>query len=77
MLLFWLLIADVIVEEIDLRLDSIRFYTDSKVMLDYIYNQAKCVCVFVNNRIQCIRQFSKPEQWHYVLTEQNLADQGF
>lgn len=32
--------------------------------------------VFVNNRMQHIRQSTKPERWHYVLTEQNPADHG-
>jgi len=69
-------IAEVILEEIDLRPDSIRFFTDSKVVLGYIHNQSKRFYVFVNNRVQRIRQSTQPEQWHYVPTEQNPADHG-
>lgn len=38
--------AEIIVEEIDLKLDSVKFYTDSKVMLGYIHNQSKRFYVF-------------------------------
>lgn len=69
-------IAEVILEEIDLRPDSIRFFTDSKVVLGYIHNQSTRFYVFVNNRVQRIRQSTQPEQWHYVPTEQNPADHG-
>nr|XP_046258521.1 uncharacterized protein LOC124066300 [Scatophagus argus] len=69
-------IAEIIVEEIDLKLDSVRFYTDSKVVLGYIHNQSKRFYVFVSNRVQRIRKSTQPQQWHYVPTEQNPADHG-
>ena len=69
-------LAEVISEEIDLTLDSISFYTDSKVALGYIHNQTRRFYVYVNNRVQRIRQFTTPEQWHYVPTTLNPADHG-
>lgn len=66
--------ADLIQEELDLKLDTIRFFTDSKVVLGYIYNETKRFYTYVHNRVQRIRQSSKPEQWHYVCTEENPAD---
>ena len=33
--------ADLIQDEMDLKLDAIRFYTDSKVVLGYICNESK------------------------------------
>jgi hypothetical protein len=55
-------------------LDDIKFFTDSKVVLGYIYNESKRFYVYVHNRVQRIRQSSRPEQWHYVRTEENPAD---
>ncbi len=51
-----------------------KFFTDSKVVLGYIYNESKRFYVYVHNRVQRIRQSSRPEQWHYVRTEENPAD---
>ncbi|XP_060761029.1 uncharacterized protein LOC132870982 [Neoarius graeffei] len=69
-------IAEVISEEIDLPLNSVIFYTDSKVVLGYIFNQSRRFYVYVNNRVQRIRQSTMPEQWHYVPTDRNPADHG-
>lgn len=67
-------IADFILRELDIQIDDIRFYTDSKVVLGYIYNQTKRFYVDVSNRVERIRKSSKPEQWHYVPFEFNPAD---
>ncbi len=66
--------ADLIEDELDLELNDIKFFTDSKVVLCYIYNESKRFYVYVHNRVQRIRQSSRPEQWHYVRTEENPAD---
>ncbi|PWA28175.1 hypothetical protein CCH79_00020587, partial [Gambusia affinis] len=58
-------IADFILSEIDFQPDAVTFYCDNKVVLGYVHNQS---------RIQRIHQSSKPEQWFYVLSEQNPAD---
>ncbi|XP_069830268.1 uncharacterized protein [Dendropsophus ebraccatus] len=67
-------IADFILRELDILIDDIKFYTDSKVVLGYIYNQTKRFYVYVSNRVERIRKSSKPEQWHYVPSEMNPAD---
>lgn len=43
-------IAAVITEEIDLKFNSVSFYTDSKVVLGYIHIQSLCFYVHINNR---------------------------
>lgn len=68
--------AEVVTEEIDLPLDSVTFFTDSKVVLGYICNQSRRFYVYVNNRVQRIRQSTTPEQWRYVPTDLNPADYG-
>ncbi|KAK7938661.1 hypothetical protein WMY93_001987 [Mugilogobius chulae] len=66
--------AELIVQEIDLTLDTVTFYCDSKVVLGYIHNQSKRFYVYVHNRVQRIRQSTEPKQWRYVPTEHNPAD---
>jgi hypothetical protein len=39
-----------------------HFWTDSRVVLGYIYNEARRFHVFVANRLQQIREFSQPQQ---------------
>ncbi|XP_055367455.1 uncharacterized protein LOC114862962 [Betta splendens] len=66
--------ADLIQDELDLELDAVKFYTDSKVVLGYICNESKRFYLYVHNRVQRIRMSSRPEQWNYVHTEKNPAD---
>ena len=66
--------AELVERELDVDLDAMQFYTDSKVVLGYIYNQTRRFYVYVCNRVQRIRKFTKPEQWSYVHTAQNPAD---
>ncbi|KAL2082436.1 hypothetical protein ACEWY4_022254 [Coilia grayii] len=66
--------AELIQDELDLKLDSTKYYTDSKVVLGYIYNESKRFYVYVHNRVQRIRHSTNPEQWNYVRTEDNPAD---
>ena len=63
-----------IIDEIDIKPDTIKFHTNSKVVLNYIYNQTRRFYVHVNNRVTCIRRSTRPEQWHYVPTDHNPAD---
>ncbi len=62
----------------ELELDSLQeyFWTDSKVVLGYINNDAKRFHIFVANRIQWIKQSTDAKQWRYVTSEENPADYG-
>ena len=50
------------------------FWTDSRVVLGYISNEARSFHTFVANRVQAIRDRASPEQWRYVDTKDNPAD---
>ena len=50
------------------------FWTDSKTVLGYINNDARRFHVFVGNHVQEIREWTSPNQWHYVGTKSNPAD---
>ncbi|XP_054867909.1 uncharacterized protein LOC129347292 [Amphiprion ocellaris] len=67
-------VADLIQDELDLKLDSVKFFCDSKVVLGYIHNRTKRFHVYVHNRVQRIHQSTKPNQWFYVRTDDNPAD---
>ncbi|XP_069106579.1 uncharacterized protein [Argopecten irradians] len=69
-------IAETISEQLNLPLSIFRFYTDSKVVLGYVYNQTRRFYNYVCNRVTRIRKSSTPEQWNFVSTEHNPADQG-
>lgn len=50
------------------------FWTDSRVVLGYIKNEAWRFHTFVANRIQKIQFSPAPQQWRYVQTNENHAD---
>ncbi|XP_071483358.1 uncharacterized protein [Diadema antillarum] len=50
------------------------FWTDSTIVIQYIRNEEKRFRTFVANRIAAIRNASSPEQWHYVDSKSNPAD---
>ncbi|KAK0150328.1 hypothetical protein N1851_008573 [Merluccius polli] len=64
-------LAELISSEIDMELDDTIFYSDSKVVLGYISNDTRRFYVYVSNRVQRIRSYSRPEQWQYVSTDVN------
>ncbi|KAG7470266.1 hypothetical protein JOB18_028772 [Solea senegalensis] len=67
-------LAEVIISEIDITFDAVNYYTDSKIVLGYLYNEKRRFYVYVSNRVQRIRRSTSPSQWHYVHTEHNPAD---
>lgn len=66
-------LADLI-SELDMNIDAITFYTDSKVVLGYINKETRHFYVYVSNRIVHIQRSPHPKQWKYVPTEENPAD---
>lgn len=67
-------LADLISAELDLHVDAVTYFSDSKVVLGYIYNETRRFYVYVSNRVLRIRRSSHPDQWRYVSTHQNPAD---
>ncbi|XP_045063901.1 uncharacterized protein LOC121541769 isoform X1 [Coregonus clupeaformis] len=60
----------------ELEIDGLQehFWTDSKVVLGYINNDARRFHVFVANRIQRIKSTTDSKQWRFVRSEDNPAD---
>ncbi|KAI2653736.1 POTE ankyrin domain family member J [Labeo rohita] len=69
-------VSSMLKEELELKTDQEFFWTDSKVVLGYINNEAGRFHVVVANRVQRIREMTDPAQWHYIDTEQNPADRA-
>ncbi|KAI2644717.1 putative oxidoreductase virH [Labeo rohita] len=66
--------SSVLKKEMDYTVVEETFWTDSKVVLGYISNEARRFHTFVANRVQRIRNGTTTEQWRYVPTEENPAD---
>ena len=63
-------------ENLGVQLSSVKFFSDSKVVLGYISNQTRRFFTYVANRVEKIRSVSSPEQWNFVPTHLNPADDG-
>ncbi len=60
--------------ELDLPIKNSTFWTDSTVVLQYIRSEDGRFRTFVANRIATIHSATQPNQWHYVDTSSNPAD---
>ena len=67
-------VSELLKEELEYENVEEFFWTDSKVILGYISNEARRFHTFVANRVQTIRQSTTAEQWRYVSTQNNPAD---
>ena len=67
-------LGEIIKKELDDKAETIQYHTDSVTVLRYIANDQKRFHVYVENRVQLIRNLSDPYQWRYVNTKENPAD---
>lgn len=60
----------------ELNIDYLQeyFWTDSRVVLGHINNNARRFHVFIANRIQRIKSTRESKQWRYVKSDDNPAD---
>jgi len=61
-------------QELEIPIDESIFWTDSTSVLQYINNTKRRFKVYVANRIATIHDGSNPNQWKYVPTKENPAD---
>ena len=65
-----------ILKEIDIQIDDIRFYTDSKAALGFIQNESRRFYVFVANRIY--RLWARWWQlWSVIFVGQSASHKGY
>ena len=67
-------ISNMIKKELQLQELDEYFWTDSRVVLGYIANDTRVFQTFVGNRVHMIQEYSNVEQWNYVLSKENPAD---
>ncbi|XP_028847241.1 uncharacterized protein LOC114796892 [Denticeps clupeoides] len=63
-------------DEMDIELDTVRFFTDSKIVLGYIHKYTRRFYTYVANRVSRIRKTTHPAQWVYIPTSDNPADKA-
>ncbi|XP_053274096.1 uncharacterized protein LOC128436341 [Pleuronectes platessa] len=61
-------------KELQLKLEKSVFWTDSTTVLKYICNETRRFQTFVANRVSFIRGASDTDQWRYVCSKENPAD---
>ncbi|XP_045078573.1 uncharacterized protein LOC123491568 [Coregonus clupeaformis] len=66
--------SDMLKKELEIDCQQECFWTDSKVVLGYISNEARRFHVFVANRVERIKLSTEARQWRYVASEDNPAD---
>ena len=69
-------IANIIKKQMDIPIGDFHLYTDSRVVLGYICNNTKKFYTYVSNKEEKIRNTSAPDQWNYVPSEYNPADEA-
>lgn len=67
-------VSDMLKEELGYSDVEEVFWTDSKVVLGYINNEARRFHTFVSNRVQRIHLSTNPQRWRYISTDQIPAD---
>ena len=67
-------IAEIIKTQLDIPLNLMNFFTDSKVVLGYICNRTRRFFTYVSNRVEQILKISSSAQWSYISTDKNPAD---
>ncbi|KAK8374078.1 hypothetical protein O3P69_015518 [Scylla paramamosain] len=60
--------------DIELLVSQSVFWTDSTAVVQYIRNTKRRFLIFVANHVGMIHDMSEPEQWRYVSSESNPAD---
>jgi len=67
-------IGSLVERELDLQNVQSCYWTDSKVVLGYLNNEARRFHIFVANRVQQIHERTNTSQWRYIETSENPAD---
>ena len=62
--------------ELEYDIKKETFWTDSQITLGYIGNDSKRFHVYVANRVAQIRSKTTKEQWNYIDSSSNPADDG-
>ena len=67
-------IKNKLIEEAELNVNRVFFWTDSKTVLKYIKNDNKRFPVFMTHPVTEIWEHSNKNEWHYISSKFNVAD---
>nr|XP_034311384.1 uncharacterized protein LOC117684234 [Crassostrea gigas] len=67
-------LAKIISVQLGIPLKTMRYYTDSRVVLGYIGNRTRRFYTYVSNRVDRILRISNANQWNFISSEKNPAD---
>ena len=65
---------NVILEKIQLGIKSLHFWCDSKTVINYLKNETTNFGVYIAHRVNEIPRSSNIEDWYYIPTKVNAAD---
>ena len=69
-------LSNIVKSELDWKMDSVTFWTDSTTVLQYIKNENRRFHRFVATRLEEIHEHTTSEQWRHVPGVLNPADDG-
>ncbi|XP_029974911.1 uncharacterized protein LOC115408346 [Salarias fasciatus] len=69
-------VAKMLQKELQLPLKESVFWTDSTTVLKYIFNETKRFHTFMGNRTAYIREATSVDEWRYVSSKENPADEA-
>ncbi|XP_062602313.1 uncharacterized protein LOC134264026, partial [Saccostrea cucullata] len=69
-------IANIVTDNLDSRIDHLQFYSDSRIVLGYLYNTSRRFYTYVSNRVQKVLKLAPASHWTYVQSAKNPADIG-
>ena len=65
---------NVILDEVRFGIQSVHFWCDSKTVINYLKNETAIFGLYVAQRVNKIGRSSSIEDWYYVPTKLNVAD---
>ena len=69
-------LSETVKESLDLCIQKIKFYTDRRIVLGYINNRTRRFYTYFSNLVAKIHNVSAADQWNYIPTHMNPADDG-
>ena len=70
-------ISNMMENEMDIHVDNEIFWTDRKVILEYIDSGVRQFKLFVASRVQQIKGHTSPKWWYYIESSSNPADDAY
>ncbi|CAH2218177.1 jg24405 [Pararge aegeria aegeria] len=69
-------LADSLTRELDLKINKKTYWTDSSIVLSWIKSDPRTYKTFVAHRLAEIEDLTHPQEWRWVSTLNNPADDG-